>query len=60
MRLRDENGKTVETRALDTGTLKITESGNGYLIELNCMTNETNKLWYVYYSGDTLLENQAY
>ena len=56
----DENGKTVETRALDTGTLKITESGNGYLIELDCMTNETNKLWYVYYSGDTLLENQAY
>lgn len=55
----DANGKAVNSRAFDTATLKITESGNGYLIELNCMTNEENKLWYVYYSGDTLLENMA-
>ena len=34
-------------------------SGKGG-VGINCMTNETNKLWYVYYSGDTLLENQAY
>lgn len=55
----DENGDAQNPRVFDSATLTVKQSGEGYLIELNCMTHEEQIRWYVYYSGSTLLENQA-
>ena len=56
----DSNGETVRSRVFDNATLVVSKSGDGYLIELTCTTNEENITRYVYYSGDTILENQAF
>lgn len=57
----DEYGKIAfpGARVFNNGTLTISETYNGYLVELVCTINEENIVWYAYYNGDTILQNYA-